>query len=1020
MVKQYRRYINWAFICLVFLSVLLPILPFRQHAQAATGYIFGFGGVKITSKITWINRATVKVEVVDVDLGDLDKDGEGARHRYLSNEFHDGLPSVGKQEAINNIKKLNSGTFTDNNLFDGAAVYGMDSCGQHLELFQVDNMTYNTGGSMQFHGEFMVTSVNTHNDNQCDRLFNVQGTGTTGSYPNSEAVFGIPEDGVNDLANRDLWFEFSDVNSVKQYGNGDVYGRASAELKNQFNFGSPDRSGCFRHLVIPQDQLDGSSNRLTGTFSSCDGRDDISVAIKRDNAEFGKGTGTDNNKDTTGNGQPKADCEVQTLNPLTWLMCPIITAGIDAVEGLDNAITSMLTFQTNKDSLLDEKSDKGGQALFNVWASFRYIALGFLVVIGLIMIISQALSFGVFDAYTIKKILPKILIGVIGISLSWYLCKFAIDIFNDLGVGVRSLLYGPFKGLNNAKFDAGAVSLLSFGAGFAFLGLGIIGILSFVVTALLAVVIAFGVLVFRRILIILLVVTAPLAIVCWILPNTERVWKMWWDFFIRALVVFPIIALFIAGGRVIAQIATLQSSANGQSNLLGSTIAFVSYFGPYFAIPAAFRLAGGAIATVGGLANDRGRGVFDRLKKGRQERFSNRVQRATNGGLYNKQTRRGRIGNKIAGTFFEPHNYAALYGSKAMSKAGWKNNILSKRASQIMGAIGNQTVDETQEAFQHINKIFNDKGYQALSGAHRFGGTSRTVRDAAGNFVSIQKRLEDAGLWGKAPSTYEEFMKFGEILKDSDDHTERIGGRALQSEAGYLSSLNSNADTTQVSLKGLGAMGWAQHGFATPDDLKKIHNSMVDGREGEEIAGLLTTRAQLLGQDKRADLKLGYGSLVFDEHGHASSVYDDAKRTSEMIKTFKQSDLLGTKSGAIKDMAWKTVKNPDGTERRVMREGGLIDLAMNDTYNANAAEKQAAQERIMLGASMYSGSDDDAKAAYKEMAAFIDAQSGSNLVAQIQATDREMTKARQTMPGGPGPAGPVDPTAAGAPPAPSV
>src|SRR5690606_17064935 len=120
--------------------------------------------------------------------------------------------------------------------------------------------------------------------------------------------------------------------------------------------------------------------------------------------------------------------------------------------------------------------------------------------------------------------------------------------------------------------------------------LGIVGALSFALTALMAVVIAFGILVFRQVIIMLLVVTAPVAIVCWILPNTEKVWKMWWDFFSKALIVFPIIALFIAGGRVIAELAMMQGSQAGENDLLATTIAFIAYFGPYFALPAAFRM----------------------------------------------------------------------------------------------------------------------------------------------------------------------------------------------------------------------------------------------------------------------------------------------------------------------------------------------------------------------------------------------------------------------------------------------
>ena len=80
------------------------------------------------------------------------------------------------------------------------------------------------------------------------------------------------------------------------------------------------------------------------------------------------------------------------------------------------------------------------------WNSFRLLALGIIVIAGLLMIISQALGFELFDAYTIKKTLPRILVAGIGITLSWQLLAFFVTFSNALGIGVRALIYSPFPG----------------------------------------------------------------------------------------------------------------------------------------------------------------------------------------------------------------------------------------------------------------------------------------------------------------------------------------------------------------------------------------------------------------------------------------------------------------------------------------------------------------------------------------------------------------------------------------------
>jgi|GEM_PF-2205060 len=318
---------------------------------------------------------------------------------------------------------------------------------------------------------------------------------------------------------------------------------------------------------------------------------------------------------TSGEETIEAQCTASFSTFATsWFVCPLITGFAKAVQELDTQITNQLTIDTNK-----YFSGTEGEPFKKVWTSMRNLALAFIVIVGLLMVIGTAVEIGPFDPYTVKKVMPRLLIAVVVISLSWPLIIFLIDASNSLGYTIRGLIEAPFKdNLNNAiQFGGGQQWLAAAGLVGLAIALGPIGILSFVGTAFLAVLVAFLTIILRQILVILLAVLAPIAIAMYILPNTQKAGKTWWDLFSKALLVFPIIAAFIASGRVFAVVAASGSSGENAGTIKGF-IAFAAYFGPYFALPFAFRLAGGAIGQIGGFVNDRSRGGFDRLKKFRQ------------------------------------------------------------------------------------------------------------------------------------------------------------------------------------------------------------------------------------------------------------------------------------------------------------------------------------------------------------------------------------------------------------------
>ncbi|MEO8105474.1 MAG: hypothetical protein ABI602_04025 [Candidatus Saccharibacteria bacterium] len=302
------------------------------------------------------------------------------------------------------------------------------------------------------------------------------------------------------------------------------------------------------------------------------------------------------------------------LNPLNWLMCPIIESLTGVARGLDSGINSMMTIDVSKTFA---KTPKVGN--YGAWQQMRIYAIIFLVIATLAIVISQALGFELLDAYTVRKVLPRLLVAAVAISISWELMTFFVGLTNDLGNGIRAIIYAPFTSLlkgNTVNLGGGGMFIADLiGAG-AIAALGVMGLLSFVATAALAVAVAFLVLVLRQLLITVLIIVAPVAIVCYILPNTQKIWSLWWDSFSKGLMMFPIIAAFIAVGRVGA--ATASQTATQGGGALYSFIAFVSYFAPYFLIPLSFKFAGGAIGSIGGAVHNGGRGITGGLKKYRQ------------------------------------------------------------------------------------------------------------------------------------------------------------------------------------------------------------------------------------------------------------------------------------------------------------------------------------------------------------------------------------------------------------------
>ncbi|HSX45915.1 MAG TPA: hypothetical protein VLG27_02825, partial [Candidatus Saccharimonadia bacterium] len=606
----------------------------------------------------------------------------------------------------------------------------------------------------------------------------------------------------------------------------------------------------------------------------------------------------------TGNNSNNLTCDLEFTNALTWAICPIVDALVKVVDLVDEQITDALTVNTASIFCTGSSaSNSTCNAYYGAWQSFRNIALGLLAIAGLVILISQALGFEVLDAYTIKKALPRLLVAAIMITLSWPLMEFFVGFTNDLGFGIRHLIYAPFANIKaniNLDFNGGITNILFGGAATGaaavaavpiWIAAGGIGVLlAYVATAALAVLVAFVVLVLRQVAIILLIIMAPVAIVCYILPNTERIYKFWWESFSKALLMFPLIAGFIAAGRVFSAVA-LQNSDNPVSGFLG----FAAYFAPYFLIPATFKLAGGAIRQIGGFVNDRSRGGFDRLRQYRGNQAKNRVERARKGGLYrkdfgqfNRPFKRDAQGNRVKSSVGRVLNKVGDYtldadevvpmklGSTTLGGALSRPGIPGFRrgAARDISLIDQARRDQTAKAFQEI-----DPGYKAgrlLAGEFGYYNDGLQAADRASLDENYGIKDGKGNITGyRNPDGYGERMQVAQMFSRSGNLEGREAAAELAAAAPVIEKFSQSAETARVDGRLLGLMAAAKDGRLEIDDIVNNHNrQMVSGMTPDQ-AIQETTMLQNLATQKRVSAARGHG-IEYDENGRAYNVYKEA------------------------------------------------------------------------------------------------------------------------------------------------
>lgn len=309
--------------------------------------------------------------------------------------------------------------------------------------------------------------------------------------------------------------------------------------------------------------------------------------------------------------EDKKDCgDVLGSGLLGWSICPAINVAIGFADGAWSIFEFLL---------INNPLDRSG-AYYDSWTKVRDLANAILVVIFLGIVISQVSNIGISN-YGIKKMLPRLVIVAVAINISYYLMQVIIDIANITGKSIDGIFSGfeSYSGLKAANgwsvlldsillsatvagsvgvtLAAGAV--LGWPAIILFLGAMIIPAIIGIIAGLLALQV-------RSMLIPILAIFSPVALVAWVLPNTQKLFDKWKSMFTGLVFLYPLASIYYGGLKFAASI-TLGSGESGTIQRLMALAAL--FIGTFMVAVIAIKsnsIMGKIVGGIGGFANKLG------------------------------------------------------------------------------------------------------------------------------------------------------------------------------------------------------------------------------------------------------------------------------------------------------------------------------------------------------------------------------------------------------------------------------
>lgn len=322
------------------------------------------------------------------------------------------------------------------------------------------------------------------------------------------------------------------------------------------------------------------------------------------------------------------------------MICSLLTM----LGSTADASLAMLGSFMRVDPLINNPADP----IFTYWKSFQTIA-NVTFIIALLVIVYSQITGAVLSNYSLKKMVPRLIVGAVLMNMSFYLCAAAVDLSNIAGTTVYSTLKEsiappaptpvqgdksqldmrttPIKNPETGEeitwskvatwmaYAAPPAAAAVVGAGLLMNG-GLAAFIPIIIGVVLAIMIVIICLLLRQVLIVAFIVISPLAIAAFLLPNTKTLFDRWLKSFIPLLMLFPVIAFTFGIGAIVSEILAAAAFAKPGfvEQSLFVMIALAVQILPLLAVPKLMALGGGLLAQLSNAASGKADGMNKKAK----------------------------------------------------------------------------------------------------------------------------------------------------------------------------------------------------------------------------------------------------------------------------------------------------------------------------------------------------------------------------------------------------------------------
>ncbi len=482
----------------------------------------------------------------------------------------------------------------------------------------------------------------------------------------------------------------------------------------------------------------------------------FSASLNTTLTTFATGTNPDNSNNNNGDGNNNSENSSETcydqVGGIGWLICPGTSFLANVIDGAYDILEQLI--KVNPISM-EESSP-----IHVVWTYLRNITNIIFVIFFLVIIYSQITGIGI-NNYGIKRTLPRIIIAAILVNLSFIVCVLAVDVSNILGVGLRGIFESiQADAIANSTISEAAANTSVAGIVATILGVGTIGtigaltiaggwtgliwlLIPVILSGAIAIISAVITMAARQALILLLIMVSPLAFVAYLLPNTERWYKMWVNMFARMLFFYPMFSV-LYGASQLAGLVIITSATNWLGVVLGIAVEVLPLF---MSIPL-MRMSGTILGRVDGLVRRAGAPVRGAA-----------IRRSTEGRILAKQ-------RQLASTnSYRPSTRLAQY-------------LEQRRVNRKLDTDEAIEAGHKQRIANYNRSMYNRNGQLTHRGLTRYQNIQRNIE--ADNVVTTTA------------------IDFDEGFKD-DGTDSRVRTRHLNAVAATNAALIRNVDSTAIN-----------------------------------------------------------------------------------------------------------------------------------------------------------------------------------------------------------------------------